>query len=88
MNQIESVKPYKASISKDIINQWNGVIRIWSDPQSIVEGSRVVDEIRRPVEVTVIEEQKDMYGSLSQRARIKYGKGKKGWVLYDALKIK
>jgi hypothetical protein len=88
MNQIESVNPYKASIGKDIISKWNGVIRVWSEPQSIVEGARVVDEIRQPVEVTVVEEQKDMYGSLSQRARINYGEGKEGWVLYDALVIK
>ena len=88
MNRIESVKPYRASISKEVIGKWNGVVRVWSAPKSVVEGAEVVDEIRQPVEVTVTEEQKDMYGSLSQRARITYGEGKEGWVLYEALVVK
>jgi hypothetical protein len=85
MNSIKSVEPYKAFVTKEILKKWNGVVRVWSEPKSAVEGSEVVDEITKPIEVTVIEEQKDMYGSLAQRAKIKYGEGKEGWVLYHAL---
>jgi hypothetical protein len=85
MNRSESVEPYKAYVSNEIISRWNGIVRVWSDPKSAVEGAKVVDELTRPVEVTVVEEQKDMYGSLSQRAKIRYGEGKEGWVLYDGL---
>lgn len=88
MSKIVSVEPYKASVSKEILKKWDGVVRVWSEPKSAVEGAKVVDEIRKPIEVTVLEEQKDMYGSLSQRARIRYGKGKEGWVLYHALVIR
>lgn len=85
MNAIKSVEPYKASINEEILKKWNGTVRVWSEPKSAVEGAEVVDEITKPVEVTVIEEQKDMYGSLAQRAKIRYGEGKEGWVLYHAL---
>ena len=44
-----------------------------------------MDEIKEPREVTVVEEQKDMYGSRAQQVRINYGKRREGWVLYDAL---
>jgi uncharacterized protein YgiM (DUF1202 family) len=56
--------------------------------QESVEGAEVVDEIKEPVEVTVVEEQKDMYGSKSQRAKITYGEGREGWVLSDALTVR
>ena len=52
---------------------------------SAVEGSQVLDEITSPTEVTVFEEQKDVYGSLSQRAHIRYADSKEGWVLWDAI---
>jgi hypothetical protein len=84
-NIIKSVEPYKATVSKEILKQWNGVVRVWSEPKSAVEGAKVVDELTEPIEVTVTEEQKDMYGSLAQRAKIRYGEGKEGWVLYHAL---
>jgi len=87
LNKIEVVKPYKARISKETVDKWHGTIRVWSEPKSAVEGAEVVDEIQKPTTVTVVEEQKDMYGSLAQRARIKYGKGKEGWVQYHALSI-
>ncbi len=85
MNKIEKVDPYQANVSAEILKKWNGVVRVWSEPMSAVEGSTVLDEIREPAEVTVVEEQKDVYGSLSQRARIRYGDGKEGWVLWDAI---
>lgn len=85
MNNIKVVEPYKAMISKDVIKKWNGAVRVWSEPRSAVEGAKMVDEIKEPVEVTVVEEQKDMYGSLNQRAKIRYGDGKEGWVLWDAI---
>lgn len=85
MHRIEKVEPYKVSVTQEIIDKWNGIVRVWSEPKSAVEGAEVVDEIKRPIEVTVVEEQKDMYGSKAQRARIRYGEGREGWVLYDAL---
>jgi hypothetical protein len=84
-NIIKSVEPYKATVSKEILKKWNGILRVWSEPKSAVDGSEVVDELTEPIEVTVIEEQKDMYGSQTQRAKIRYGEGKEGWVLYHAL---
>ncbi|MEE9199316.1 MAG: hypothetical protein V3U26_05910 [Dehalococcoidia bacterium] len=88
MNKLEKVDPYKAKVSEETLDRWNGIVRVWSEPMSAVEGSQVVDEIVEPIEVTVLEEQKDVYGSLSQRARIQYGDGKEGWVLWDALAVK
>ena len=85
MNKIESVEPYEAFINRETLGRWSGIVRVWSEPKSAVGGATVVDEIQRPLQVTVTGEQKDMYGSLSQRARISYGKGKEGWVLFQAL---
>lgn len=87
MNKPERVEPYQACVSKEIPNKWNGIVRVWNEPQSAVEEATVVDEVKEPIEVTVVEEQKDMYGSKAQRAKIKYGAGREGWVLYDALVI-
>ena len=88
MNKVEEVEPYQASVSKEILSKWSGVVRVWSEPKSAVEGAEVVDEIKEPVEVTVVEEQKDMYGSKAQRAKITYSDGREGWVLSDALVIR
>jgi len=85
MNNIKSVEPYKATISEEIIKQWSGVVRVWNEPKSAVEGAEVVDEITKPIDVTVTEEQEEMCGSRAQRAKIRYGEGKEGWVLYHAL---
>jgi len=75
---------YRAAINKDILEKWHGVVRVWDRPQSAVEGAEVVDKITEPIEVSVVEEQKDMYGSTLQRAKIVYD-GKQGWVLADAI---
>ena len=88
MNKVEKFEPYQASVSKEILSKWNGIVRVWSEPKSAVEGAEVIDEIKEPVEVTVVEEQKDMYGSKAQRAKIKYGEGREGWVLSDALTVR
>jgi hypothetical protein len=87
MNKMEKVEPYKVKISKEVIKRWNGVVRVWSEPMSAVEGSQVLDEISEPIEVTVTQEQKDIYGSLSQRAYVEYGGDKQGWVLFDAIEV-
>jgi hypothetical protein len=81
MKNIVTVEPYKAFITAEILKKWNGTVRVWSEPKSAVDGAKVVEEITKPTEVTVVEEQKDMYGSLTQRAKVKYGAGKEGWVL-------
>jgi len=88
VNKVEKFEPYQASVSKEILSKWNGIVRVWSEPKSAVEGAEVIDEIKEPVEVTVVEEQKDMYGSKAQRAKIKYGEGREGWVLSDALTVR
>jgi hypothetical protein len=44
-----------------------------------------VDKISQPTEVVVSEEEKDIYGSLPQRAKVRYANGKEGWVLYQML---
>ncbi len=85
MAKIEKVEPYQALVSQETINKWNGVVRVWSEPRSAVEGAEVVDKIREPVEITVVEEQREMFSAQPQRARIQYGAGRDGWVLYDAL---
>ena len=85
MYKTEKVEPYQASVSEEILNKWNGIVRVWSEPKSAVDGAEVVDEIKKPVEVTVLEEQKGIYSSGVQRVRIRYGEGKEGWVLYDAI---
>ena len=88
MNKVEEVEPYQASVSEETLSKWSGIVRVWSEPKSAVEGAEVIDEIKEPVEVTVVEEQKDMYGSKAQRARIRYGEGREGWVLSDALTVR
>jgi len=81
----EKVKPYKANISAETLKRWNGCIRVWDTPRSAVEGAEVVDMIKEPIEVTVMEVQKDMmYGTTPQRYKITYG-DKEGWVLADAI---
>ncbi|MFC1919772.1 hypothetical protein ACFLWX_03165 [Chloroflexota bacterium] len=86
-NKVLKVEPYIGHINLQVIDKWNGVVRVWNEPKSAVEGAEVIDQIKEPVEVTIVEEQKDMYGSTAQRARIRYGEGREGWVLYDALVI-
>ena len=88
MNKVERVEPYKAMVNPDILKRWNGVVRVWSEPKSAVEGAEVVGELTESIEVTVVEEQKDIYGSRPQRARIRYGDRREGWVLYQALVVK
>lgn len=88
MNKTEKIEPYQAYVSEEIISKWSGIVRVWSEPKSAVEGATVVDEIKEPVEVTVVEEQKDTYGHKAQRAKIKYGEGREGWVLSDALAVR
>lgn len=88
MYPIEKVKPYLASISRETINQWNGVVRVWNEPKSLIEGAEVIDEIKEPIEVTVVEEQKGILGSKAQRAKIIYGPDKEGWVFFDVLNLK
>ena len=46
MNKIEEVEPYQAKVSKETLKKWNGTVRVWSEPMSAVEGSKVLDEIQ------------------------------------------
>jgi len=78
-----TVDPYPVSITKTVLNKWNGEVRVWDTPQSAIEGAVVLDKILKPTRATVLEEQMDIYGSLPQRARIRYSRDKEGWVIYE-----
>lgn len=83
--KIERVQEYKAMISQEILERYDGVVRVWDSPRSAIDGGQVVDKITQPTEVVVSEEEKDIYGSLPQRAMVRYGAGKTGWVLYQMI---
>ena len=85
MVEFESIEPYMAIVGDDIFLKWNGSVPIWSSPNSDIHGAVVVDEIKKSIEATVIELQKDTESCRILRAKIRYGEGKEGWVLYDAL---
>jgi len=53
VNKVETFEPYQTSVSEETLSKWNGIVRVWSEPKSAVEGAEVVDEIKEPVEVTV-----------------------------------
>jgi hypothetical protein len=83
MEKIESVQAYKALITQEILERYDGVVRVWDTPRSAIDGGQVVDKLSQPTEVVVSEEEKDIYGSLPQRVKVRYGDGKEGWVLYQ-----
>ena len=83
MFKTRTVDPYRVAISRTVLNKWNSEVRVWDTPQSAIEGAVVLDKITKPTKATVIEEQMDMYGSLPQRARIRYSRNKEGWVIYE-----
>lgn len=84
MNRTVKVEPYSAFVNQEFFSKLSRILHVWSEPKSAVEGSKVVDEIKKPIEVTLLELQKDVYFR-PQQARIRYGNGREGWVLYDAL---
>ena len=79
-------EPYPVSITKALLAKWNGEVRVWDQPCSAIEGAIVIDSITRPLRAKVVEEQLDLYGSTPQRVRIRYGRGKEGWVIYPMVK--
>jgi hypothetical protein len=85
MDKIEQVQEYPALITAEMLERYDGVVRIWDSPHSAIDGGQVIDKITQPTEVVVSEEEKDIYGSLPQRAKIRYGDGKSGWVLYQMI---
>ena len=85
MDKIERVQEYRAVITQEILERYDGTVRVWDTPRSAIDGGQVVDKITQPTEVVVSEEEKDIYGSLPQRAKIHYGGDKEGWVLYQML---
>jgi hypothetical protein len=85
MEKIEQVQEYKAMITREILERYDGVVRVWDSPRSAIDSGQVVDKIMQPTEVIVTEEEKDIYGSLPQRAKIQYDGGKTGWVLYQMI---
>ena len=85
MNKVETIKPYRASVSDEILYKCNGSVRVWSEPKTSFDGALVVDEITTPINVTVLKEQKDTEDSLVLRAKIHYGEGQEGWIPYLAL---
>jgi hypothetical protein len=85
MDKIERVQEYTAVITQEILARFDGTVRVWDTPHSAIDGGQVVDKITEPTEVVVSEEEKDIYGSIPQRAKVRYGSGKEGWVLYQML---
>jgi hypothetical protein len=85
MEKIEPVQAYTAVITQEILARYDGAVRVWDTPRSAIEGGQVVDTITRPTEVVVQALEKDVYGSLPQRARVRYGDDKEGCVLYQML---
>lgn len=85
LENIEPVQEYRAKITQDILDRYDGVVRVWDTPRSAIDGGQVVDKLTQPTEVVVHEEEKDIYGSLPQRARIRYGDDREGWVLYQMI---
>ena len=77
--------PYPARVTKALLVKWNGEVRVWDSPRSAIEGAEVLDIITSPCAIRVVEEQLDMYGSIPQRARVSYRRGKEGWIIYDML---
>jgi hypothetical protein len=85
MEKIAPVQAYRALITQEILDRYDGVVRVWDTPRSAIDGGQVLDRISQPTEVVVSEEEKDLYGSLPQRAKVRYGDGKEGWVLYQMI---
>ena len=85
MDKIAPVQEYTAVITQEILDRYDGMVRIWDTPCSAIDGGQVVDKITQPTDVVVSQEERDIYGSLPQRAKVHYGDGKEGWVLYQML---
>ncbi|MGH8072070.1 MAG: hypothetical protein ACRERE_43930 [Candidatus Entotheonellia bacterium] len=85
MDKIAPVQEYTAVITQEILERYDGVVRVWDTPRSAIDGGQVVDKITQPTDVVVSQEERDIYGSLPQRAKVHYGDGKEGWVLYQML---
>ena len=85
MFKTQTVHPYPVRITKTLLKKWQGEIRVWDSPQSAIEGAKVLDIIVKPTQARVLEEQLDMFGSIPQRARIRYSRNKEGWVIYDMI---
>ena len=79
------VEGYKVTISEQTLYKSGGEVWVWDTPQSFADGARVVDIITKPVKALAIEEQPEHSGAGLQRVKIKYGDGKEGWVLYEAI---
>ena len=85
MDKIARVQEYTAVITQEILERYDGVVRVWDTPRSAIDGGQVVDKITQPTDVVVSQEERDIYGSLPQRAKVHYGDGKEGWVLHQML---
>lgn len=87
MTKIKSFKTYDASVSQDTLQKWKDIVSVWSKPKGPREGGTVIDEIKEPMNVTVLDEQSVVWGSEKRLSKIKYGDGHEGWVLSEALTI-
>ena len=87
MSSVGRGEVHEAEVTAEILQKWNGCVRVWDTPRSAVDGAEAIDMLTKPTKVTVLEVQKDMmYGTTPQRYRISYA-GKEGWVLADAIAI-
>src|SRR5918996_522036 len=46
MEKIEHVQEYTAMITQEILDRYDGVVRVWDTPRSAIDGRQVVDKIR------------------------------------------
>ena len=57
MEKIESVQEYTAMITQEILDRYDGVVRVWDTPRSAIDGGQVVDQISQPTEIVVTDEE-------------------------------
>jgi hypothetical protein len=84
-NILRQVEEYKASITKQTLYKSGGEIRVWDTPRCFADGAELIDALTEPTEATAIEEQLECYGAGVQRIKIRYGDGREGWVLDNAV---
>jgi hypothetical protein len=48
MEKIEPVQEYTAMISQEILDRYDGVVRVWDTPRSAIDGGQVMDKITIP----------------------------------------
>jgi hypothetical protein len=45
IEKIERLQVYKVMITQEILDRYDGVVRVWDTPRSAIDGGQVVDKI-------------------------------------------